>query len=60
MPSINNRKTPPWDTKLGGEIFVHGRGSKSDWTLGCIALDDADIEELYRLVPVRTPITIHR
>jgi len=51
--------TPPWDTKLGGEIFIHGRGSKSDWTLGCIALDDSDIEELYRFVPVRTPITIH-
>lgn len=53
------RATPPWNTKLGGEVFVHGRGSKSDWTLGCIALDDSDIEELYRLVPVRTPITIH-
>ncbi len=51
--------TPPWNTKLGGEVFVHGRGSKPDWTLGCIALDDSDIEELYRLVPVRTPITIH-
>jgi len=51
--------TPPWNTKLGGEIFVHGRGSKSDWTLGCMALDDADMEELYRLVTVRTPITIH-
>ena len=52
-------RTPPWDTRLGGEIFVHGRGSKSDWTLGCIALDDADIEELYRLVPVGTAITIY-
>lgn len=51
--------TPPWNTRLGGEIFIHGRGSKSDWTLGCIALDDSDIEELYRLVSVGTPITIH-
>jgi murein L,D-transpeptidase YafK len=51
--------TPPWNTRLGGEIFVHGRGSKSDWTLGCIALDDSDIEELYRLVPVGTPIAIY-
>jgi murein L,D-transpeptidase YafK len=53
------RTTPPWNSRLGGEIFVHGRGSNSDWTLGCIALDDSDIEELYRLVPVGTPITIH-
>ena len=51
--------TPPWNTKLGGEIFVHGGGTQSDWTWGCIALDNADIKELYQLVPVRTPITIH-
>lgn len=50
---------PPWNTKLGGEIFVHGHGSSPDWTLGCIALENSDIEELYRLVPVGTPITIY-
>ena len=54
-----DRKPPPWNTKLGGEVFVHGRGSSPDWTWGCVALDDVDIEELYRLVPVKTPITIH-
>jgi murein L,D-transpeptidase YafK len=54
-----DKKTPPWDTKLGGEVFVHGNGAGSDWTWGCIALDDRDIEELYKLVPVNTPITIH-
>lgn len=54
-----NRKTPPWDTKLGGEVFVHGKGSTPDWTWGCIALDDSDIEELYRLVPTKTRITIY-
>lgn len=52
-------KTPPWNTKLGGEVFVHGNGSKPDWTLGCVALENADIEELYKLVPVGTAITIH-
>lgn len=55
----DGRTTPPWNTKLGGEVFVHGNGSAPDWTWGCIALDDPDIEELYRLVPVKTPITIH-
>lgn len=54
-----NQETPPWTTKLGGEVFVHGKGSSTDWTWGCIALNDADIEELYGLVPARTPITIH-
>lgn len=47
-----------WNT-LGGEVFVHGHGSSPDWTLGCIALDDSDIAELYRLVQVKTPITIY-
>jgi murein L,D-transpeptidase YafK len=54
-----DRATPPWGTQLGGEVFVHGHGSTTDWTWGCVALDDPDIEELYRLVPVRTPIVIY-
>ena len=54
-----SQQSPPWKTRLGGEVFVHGGGSSPDWTWGCIALDDADIEELYALVPVKTPITIY-
>ncbi len=53
------RTTPPFYTKLGGEVFIHGRGSSSDWTWGCVALDDPDIEDLYKRVPVKTPVTIH-
>lgn len=52
------RTRPPWNTRLGGEVFVHGSGARSDWTLGCVALENEDIEELYHLIPVRTPITI--
>jgi len=49
---------PPWNTGLGGEVFVHGNGSQSDWTWGCVALEDAEIEELYAAVPLGTPIVI--
>lgn len=52
------RATPPWNTKLGGEIFIHGRGSSSDWTLGCIALDDQDMKILFDLIEVGTQIEI--
>lgn len=52
------RTTPPWNTKLGGEIFIHGKGSSSDWTLGCIALDDADMKELFTLVATGTAVEI--
>jgi len=51
-------RMPPQNTKLGGLIYIHGRGSSSDWTLGCVALDDADIEELYAAVEPGTPVTI--
>lgn len=52
------RATPPWNTPLGGEVFIHGRGSASDWTLGCVALDDADMLELFTTVPRGTVVEI--
>ncbi len=58
VQAINGGKTPPWNTALGGEVFIHGRGSHRDWTLGCVALNDDDIRELYGVVPVGTPVTV--
>lgn len=58
LQAAANHQPPPWNTALGGEVFVHGGGSAPDWTWGCVALEDADIEELYARVPVGTPITI--
>lgn len=52
------RVCPPRDTRLGGEIFIHGRGSSSDWTWGCVALDDEDVRELYARIPVGTPVLV--
>ena len=51
-------KVPPQYTELGGLIELHGRGSGSDWTLGCVALDDAAIDELWPHVRVGTEIVI--
>ena len=47
----------------GGEIFIHGRGKfyqkgRDDWTFGCIAVKDAEIEDIYAMVKDGTPITI--
>ncbi|RZA34620.1 MAG: hypothetical protein EOP92_14735 [Lysobacteraceae bacterium] len=45
----------------GGDIMIHGNtppGYTGDWTDGCIAVTDAEIEEIWRLVPVGTPIRI--
>lgn len=57
--AIRRGRQPPWNTALGGEICIHGRGSKTDWTLGCIALDDQDVRELYHAVPLGTAVSIH-
>jgi len=29
-----------------------------DWTLGCIAVTDAEIDEIWDLVPIGTPVEI--
>ncbi len=52
----------------GGDIMIHGLPNglgylgalhrMTDWTYGCIAVTDAEMEEIYRLVPDGTPIDI--
>jgi len=56
--AIEQGGCPPWTTALGGEIMIHGCGAGRDWTLGCIALEDDDIREVYPAVPVGTPVAI--
>lgn len=58
VTAINAQAKPPQNTKLGGDIFIHGGGNASDWTLGCIALENQDIKELFDLLPVKTPVKI--
>ena len=49
---------PPWDTPLGGFIMIHGGGAQQDWTAGCIALSDADMDRLWALCPLGTRVVI--
>lgn len=50
---------PPWGSFMGGEIYIHGGGTETDWTAGCIALADGDAEKLYALCCMGTEIEIH-
>jgi hypothetical protein len=52
------KKTPPFDTALGGDVCIHGNGANWDWTQGCIALNAMDIDELYRVIPLGTSVEI--
>jgi murein L,D-transpeptidase YafK len=66
--AAKRHEKPPWDTPLGGFLGIHGTGGEgirqarmrqvTDWTDGCIALSDSDIDDLFRLVPVGTGVEI--
>lgn len=47
----------------GGDIFIHGEprrfSSASDWTAGCIAVTNDEIEEIYSMVRDGTPIWVN-
>jgi len=56
--ALRAKKTPLQNTHLGGDIYIHGNGSQSDWTWGCVALENEDIRELFNAVSVGTPVVI--
>jgi murein L,D-transpeptidase YafK len=56
---------PPQDTPLGGFVGIHGVGKADrsihgmfNWTQGCIALTDAQIDRLSRWIKVGTTVVI--
>ena len=61
-------RLPPQNTALGGSIGIHGIGQETkdkleihqiaDWTQGCIAVRNSEIEELSRFVHIGTPVII--
>lgn len=58
---LNAKKTGqlPKNAQIGGSIEIHGEGGKGiNWTQGCIALTNEDIDELFDLVSLNTPVTI--
>ena len=58
VAAAESRKKPPWSTTLGGAIGIHGGGGSADWTLGCIAVEDAEIEELWAVTRMGTKVRI--
>jgi len=59
VDSISRHVRPTWETELGGQIGIHGKGSAFDWTAGCIALDDDDIRSLWVLVEKGDDVIIY-
>jgi lipoprotein-anchoring transpeptidase ErfK/SrfK len=56
---------PPQNTGLGGHIGIHGLGAADpeihrqyNWTNGCIALTNEQVEQLAKWVKIGTPVLI--
>lgn len=63
--AVRDGQTPPQDTPLGGDIGIHGIGagdirihSLGNWTQGCVALTNEQVDKLYRYVKVGTVVVI--
>ena len=56
----------PKTATIGGDVGIHGVGGAKlaplhklvDWTRGCVAVDDDEIDEIARLVHAGTPVDI--
>ncbi len=53
-------ESPPMNTILGGWIEIHGNGvnGRANWTRGCVALENDDIDLLWPYVSEATPVLI--
>jgi murein L,D-transpeptidase YafK len=71
IDKFNERKAKgliPKNAKIGGGIAIHGTWPHDDmavdlyqnWTNGCIALKNEDVDELYAMLPVGTTVTIEK
>jgi hypothetical protein len=61
------RTAPPWRTALGGAVGIHGGAQRRvigdrvlgvDWTHGCIAVTDVEIESIFDFVQPGTEVEI--
>lgn len=60
---MNNKKAGiiSKGAKIGGLIEIHGHGGQNrDWTDGCVALTDNDMDDLFKHVREGMPVTIVR
>lgn len=53
------RGTLPRTAKIGSLIEIHGDGGRGvDWTEGCIALTNSEIDAVFKIATEGTPVTI--
>lgn len=58
LEAHRRKECPPWKTALGGEVGIHGGGIDRDWTLGCIAVTNDAVDELWAALKIGDPVVI--
>lgn len=68
IPTITTSPTPTRGVPPGGNVMIHGLPNGwgwlgliqhlADWTDGCLAVTNADMEQIWALVPDGTPVRI--
>jgi murein L,D-transpeptidase YafK len=66
--AADRRRAAKLGVSPGGAIMIHGLPNGKgwvgaghrlyDWTLGCVAVTDEEIDEVWKLVPIGTPVEI--
>lgn len=57
--SLKSRRELGSGSRIGGLIEIHGEGGKGfDWTDGCVALTDREMEWLFKATPIGAPVAI--
>jgi len=54
---LKKRGLIPQRAGIGGLIEIHG-GGKEGMTYGCVSLENRDMDEVFELVPLVTPVAI--
>jgi murein L,D-transpeptidase YafK len=65
LDALRDRRLPPQNTPLGGRIGIHGLGNgdpqihhEFNWTKGCVALTNPQIDRLAHWVQIGTRVVI--
>ncbi len=63
--AYRDQRLPPQTTSLGGNIGIHGLGKadvdlhrRANWTRGCVALTDEEMDELISYVGIGTRVIV--
>jgi len=67
--ALKARRAPPQNTALGGDVGIHGQPgwvpsflssavARFDWTAACVSVTDSEIDHIYEVVDVGTPVLI--